>query len=295
MKYSVFVILAGCLWGLISIFIEIMNEAGFTSMQCVALRAVFTVIILFLYILISDRSKFKIRIRHIPCFLGTGILSIVFFNFCYFRCIELTGSAAVPALLMYTAPVFVMLLSAVFFRERITIHKVIAMCLTFVGLGIVTGAFTGGAGVSMAAILYGLGAGLGYALYSIFGKIVADKYDPVTITFYTFLIAAIASIPLSGVAVNLQPLADTKVFLTAIIGLALVSTVLPFLFYTKGLAGIEAGKASILATVEPVMAAIVGAVYFHEEFTVSKVLGILLVLAAIVYLNIGGRRSTKKR
>lgn len=295
MKYSVFVILAGCLWGLISIFIEIMNEAGFTSMQCVALRAVFTVIILFLYILISDRSKFKIRIRHIPCFLGTGILSIVFFNFCYFRCIELTGSAAVPALLMYTAPVFVMLLSAIFFRERITIHKVIAMCLTFVGLGIVTGAFTGGAGVSMAAILYGLGAGLGYALYSIFGKIVADKYDPVTITFYTFLIAAIASIPLSGVAVNLQPLADTKVFLTAIIGLALVSTVLPFLFYTKGLAGIEAGKASILATVEPVMAAVVGAVYFHEEFTVSKVLGILLVLAAIVYLNIGGRRSTKKR
>ena len=290
LKYSFFVILAGCLWGLISIFIDLMNEAGFTSMQCVALRAFFTAFLLFIYILITDRSKFRIRIRHIPCFLGTGIMSIVFFNFCYFKCIELTGSAAVPALLMYTSPVFVILLSAVFFKERITARKVIAIVMTFIGLGIVTEAFSGlfaGSGsISLTAVLYGLGAGIGYALYSIFGKFVTDKYHPVTITFYTFLVAAAASVPVSGVAGNLSLLADTKMILI-VLGLAFFSTVLPFLFYTKGLSGMEAGKAAVLATIEPVTAAVVGIFFFHEEYTVLKVAGMLLIIAAIIFLNTG--------
>ena len=289
MKYSVYVILAGILWGVISIFINILSAAGFTSMQCVALRAFFTVLMLFFYILITDRSKFKVRLRDLPCFLGTGILSIVFFNFCYFRCIEIMGSSAVPALLMYTAPVFVMLLSAVFFREKITLRKVIAVIAVIIGLGIVTGAFTGG-NVTAAAMLFGLGAGLGYSLYSIFGKFVVDKYDSVTITFYTFLVASFVSVPASGVVSSAAYLADFKI-ITVVLALALISTVLPFLFYTRGLSGMEAGKASILATVEPVTAAIVGAVFFHESFTISKIAGMLIILSAIVYLNIGDKKN----
>lgn len=289
MKYSVYVILAGILWGVISIFINILSAAGFTSMQCVALRAFFTVLMLFFYILITDRSKFRVRLRDFPCFLGTGILSIVFFNFCYFRCIEIMGSSAVPALLMYTAPVFVMLLSAVFFREKITLRKVIAVIAVIIGLGIVTGAFTGG-GVTAAAMLFGLGAGLGYSLYSIFGKFVVDKYDSVTITFYTFLVASFVSVPASGVVSSAAYLADFKI-ITVVLALALISTVLPFLFYTRGLSGMEAGKASILATVEPVTAAIVGAVFFHESFTISKIAGMLIILSAIVYLNIGDKKN----
>ena len=283
---SLYVITAGVLWGTISIFVSILNSAGFSSMQCVALRAFFTAVMLFVYIMVTDRSKIRIYLNDLWCFLGTGICSIVFFNFCYFKCIELMGSSAVPALLMYTSPVFVMLLSLICFREKITVRKLAATVLVICGLAVVTGAFSGGGNVTPSVVITGLGAGLGYALYSIFGKVVAGKYDSVTITFYTFLVAAIAAIPISGVAGSLGLLADLKA-LGAILCLSLFVTVLPYILYTKGLSGMEAGKAAVLATVEPVAAAVVGALFFQESFPPSKVAGIVIVLAAIIFLNAG--------
>lgn len=285
MKNVIYIVLAGSLWGIISIFIQVLNSLGFASMQCVAIRAFFTALILLIYLLIVEPKKLKIKIKDIKYFIGTGIFSIVLFNFCYFESIDLIGGAAIPALLLYTAPIFVMILSAILFHEKITEKKLVALILTFIGLGFVTGAFAGKQEVSIGAFILGLGSGFGYALYSIFGKLVTDKYDAVTITFYTFLIAAVGSIPFSGVINHMDMLINARGMIASL-GLAFFSTVLPFLFYTKGLKGIEAGKASILATVEPFVAAIIGAVVFHEIFTVSKVIGMVLIVVAIVYLNV---------
>lgn len=292
MKHAGYIIMAGCLWGIISIFINILNAAGFDSMQCVALRTVFTALILLVYLLVTGRSKLKIRVRDIPFFIGSGLFSIVLFNYCYFESIELIGGSAVPALLLYTAPIFVMVMSAIFFRERITGKKVAALILTFAGLGFVTGAFTGGSVIPVKALVLGLGSGFGYALYSIFGKFLVDKYDAVTITFYTFLVAAAGAVPMSGVGGQIRLLPEPKILLAAV-GLAVISTVLPFLLYTKGLAGVEAGRASVLATVEPFVAAVVGALFFREQFTASKIVGMALIIGAIVYLNAGKPAGTE--
>lgn len=183
MKDTCCILAAGGLWGMISVFIRTLQQAGFTSMQCVAIRAFFTALVLLLYVCAKDPRSLRIHLRDIPLFVGTGIFSILLFNYCYFEAIEVIGGAAVPALLMYTAPIFVMILSAVLFHERITKHKLFALVLTFVGLGFVTGAFTGGEMLSAKAVFLGLGSGFGYALYSIFGKYLVDKYSSVTITF----------------------------------------------------------------------------------------------------------------
>lgn len=292
MKHTIYIIVAGCLWGVISVFVNVLKNIGFNSLQCVAIRAFFTAVILFFYLFLTDRSKLKIAWKDIRYFVGTGILSIVFFNYCYFESIKIIGGAAIPALLLYTAPIFVMVLSAIFFKEKITVRKLIALLLTFIGLGFVTGAFTGGEKLSIGVLLLGLGAGFGYALYSIFGKLVVDKYNAITITFYTFAVATIGVCPLSSVIPKVGLLLNYKGIL-ATLGLAFLSTVLPFLLYTKGLHRIEAGKASILATVEPFMAAIVGVLVFHETFSIPKVIGMLMIVIAIVYLNLDS--MTKKR
>lgn len=292
MRHTVYVIMAGCLWGIISIFVNILKTVGFNSLQCVAIRAFLAAVILFFYLLVADRAKLRIAWKDIKYFIGTGICSIVLFNYCYFEAIEQIGGAAIPALLLYTAPIFVMVLSAVFFREKITGKKVAALLLTFAGLGFVTGAFTGGEKVSMAALFLGLGSGFGYALYSIFGKLVVNKYDAVTITFYTFAVAAVGVVPMSGVVSKIDLFLDIKCMI-ATLGLACFSTVFPFLLYTKGLRGMEAGKASILATIEPFVAAIVGVLFFKEVFTVPKTIGMLLIVVAIVYLNLGERSAGK--
>lgn len=291
-KNSLYILVAGCLWGIISIFIKMLNTAGFNSLQCVAIRGCFSAVILLIYLLIKNPKQLRIDWKDIGYFLGTGICSIVLFNYCYFKSIEIIGGAAIPALLLYTAPIFVMILSALFFKEKITIKKLLALLLTFNGLGLVTGAFMGGEKMSMVAVILGLGSGLGYALYSIFGKLVVDKYDAITITFYTFAVAAVCVLPMSGIVGEIQLFFDARVILAAA-GLAFFSTVLPFMLYTKGLQGVEAGKASILATVEPFVACIVGGVLFHETFTLTKIVGMLLILISIVLLNIG-EKSAKK-
>ena len=292
MKFTkgLFILAAGALWGLISIFVNALKGLGLNSIQCVAVRVLISAVIMLIYILIKDKSLLKIKIRDIGYFVGTGILSIVFFNFCYFEAIEQIGGAAVPALLLYMAPVFVMMISLFVFKEKITVKKLAALLLTIIGLCFVTGAFTGGEKISLYAFMLGIGSGLGYALYSIFGKLLAKKYSSLTITAYTFIVASVAVVPFSGVITKIHLLFN-PMGAFASLGLAIISTVLPYLLYTNGLKGMEAGKASILATIEPLVAAVVGVVIFHEEITFAKAAGMVFIVLAIVVLNLPQRRK----
>ncbi len=292
-KNAVYIILAGILWGIISIFVIELQGIGFNSMQVVSVRVFFSAVVLVLFLLIKDRSLLKIKLKDIPLFLGTGVCSIIFFNFCYFEAIEVIGGSAVPALLLYTAPIFVMIISLFLFKEKITGQKLIALIFTFTGLIFVTGAFSYGEHLSLKALLLGLGAGFGYALYSIFGKYLVPKYSAFTITAYTFIAASVFAVPFSGLISEIPLLFSAKgIFFS--LALAVISTVLPFLLYTKGLNGMDAGKASILATVEPFVAAVAGVLFFHERMTPAKISGMLLIFMAIIIMNINGKPKKKK-
>ena len=69
-----------------------------------------------------------------------------------------------------------------------------------------------------------------------------------------------------------------------------VSTALPYYFYTKGLEGVESGKASIITNIEPMMETLMGVVVFHEALTVWTVAGIACVLGAVALLA-GGKEA----
>lgn len=118
--------------------------------------------------------------------------------------------------------------------------------MTFIGLTLVTGALSGSGGVSLKAVMLGLGSGLEYALYSIFGKFLADKYSSEAITTFTFIVAAVFIVPLSGILGHIDMLISVSGILSAL-GLSLLSMVIPFMAYTKGLRAMEAGKASALS------------------------------------------------
>lgn len=282
-KKSIYILIAGVLWGIISIFVTRLKEMGFSSMQIVAIRVLFSAVIMTLFLLITDRKSLKIKLRDMPWFVGTGIGSIAFFNFCYFEAIEIIGGAAVPALLLYTSPIFVMIMSLIFFHEKFTAKKIAALVITFAGLVLVTGAFFGNS-VPIYAVFLGLGSGFGYALYSIFGKVLLKKYNSSTITVFTFIVAAVFMVPFSGLAGKAELLLSANGLLSSV-ALAIVCTVIPFFLYTKGLADTDAGKAAILATIEPFAAAVVGLTVFHEEMTLMKAAGMALVLIAIILLN----------
>ena len=279
-----YIISGAALWGLIGLFVKILAAQGFSSLQIVALRAVASALCITLVVCKAGTQCLRIRLRDAWLFVGTGILSLVFFNYCYFSCIQLS-SMAVAALLLYTAPIFVMLLSLVLFKERFTALKGLALICTFIGCAFVTGAFSSSLTLSVSGIIFGLGSGIGYALYSIFGKYAVRRYSSLTITAYTFYFSVLGSVPLAGFnSATLAKIDGTTIL--GSLGLGTVCAVIPYLLYTKGLEKVEAGQASILATIEPFVAAAVGTLCFSEPMTLSKAIGMVLIFCAIIILNL---------
>lgn len=284
-KSTIYIILAAALWGGIGVFFNVLSDVGFTQMQVVAIRVTAAAAALTLYILIRDRSLLRVKLKDCWCFVGTGIISLVFFNWCYFTAIEMT-SLAVAAVLMYTSPIFVMLFSAVLFQEKINSTKILALIMTFIGCLFVAGVFSSGDyGFTPLGILIGVGAGIGYALYSIFGRFALEKgYHSITISEYTFVFATLGALPLSRIWESAPLLAQGETLIGAL-GIGVICCVFPFILYTQGLSGVETGKAAIMATIEPAVAAVLSFLLYGESLLGFKGVGILMIFAAVILLS----------
>ena len=281
------VLLAGTLWGCIGFFVRRYEALGLSSMQTAALRITLAAIIFAVFVLIYKPKLYKIKLKDIWCFLGTGVVSVGVFTFCYFKSIELS-SLSVAAVLLYTAPAFVMLFSLIFFKEKMTVMKGVALVLAVVGCAMTTGVIGGDINVTVAGLLFGLGSGICYALYSIFSRFALNRgYEPFTITLYTFFFASIFSVVACDIRPVIGVLTESWESAGFAVLFALVSCVLPYVFYTLGLKYISASTASIIATVEPVVATVIGAWYFGEELGVPfGYIGVGLVFLSVVLINI---------
>lgn len=285
LKSTIYVLIAGIMWGLIGLFVRNLAKYDIPSMCIVFIRSFAGTILMALFLVIYDVSLFRIKLKDLWCFIGTGILSLTFFNLCYFTTMTLT-SLSVSAILLYTAPSIVMFLSFFIFKERLNARKIIAVVLAFIGCVLVTGVIGSSSKVPGFAILTGLGAGFGYALYSIFARFALNKgYHSFTVTFYTLFMSVVGSVAFFDSDITFRIISDKPSTIGFMLLFGLISTTLPYIFYTLGLNGMESGKASIIASIEPVTATLVGVIVFHEGMTIMGMIGALVVLASIVIVN----------
>lgn len=277
------ILLAAALWGVIGIWNRTLMAAGLSPTTIVVVRNLGGAALLSAIFAVKDPGVFRVRREHLKYFLGTGIVSVVLFTCCYFTC-QRVCSLAVASILLYTAPSFVVVLSAILWKEPITKRKLLALALTLLGCACVCGVFAGDLSITPVGVLLGLGAGFFYALYSISGRYALAHYDSITVTVWTFLFAGPASLVLVKPA-ELRMAFSVPLSWVMAVCLVVFSTVLPYLFYTRGLSKVESGAASIMASLEPVVAALVGIAVFHEPMTAMTAAGIALVLSGVVILR----------
>jgi DME family drug/metabolite transporter len=285
---------AAALWGTLGIVGRFLYENGLTPSVVVTLRATGAAMVLLLGMSIMRPAWLRIRLVDLPYFAAYGIVSVAAFNLLYFVAVQHIPVAA-ASVLLYTAPAFVMGVAYVLFGEPITRSKVAALALTLVGCALVARAYEPAVlKIQGVGLLAGLGAGLTYGLYSIFGKYGLKRYNPWVVQTYSMTMGAAALLLFYGKPA-LHALNGSWSVLLAVAYLCLVPTLLAYGLYLSGLRRIESSQASLIATVEPVVAALLGYVVLREPLHLPQVSGAILVLAGAAALHLGGRRPLPER
>ena len=282
-KTSVFlIIIAGIFWGCIGVFGNILTSIGFDTSQRTAIRLGFCAIAL---VLVNIR-KLKISTRDIPLFVVAGIVSVFSMCYTYYKSINIS-SLALASVLLYTAPIMVTVMSAIFYKEKMTPLKIVCLAITFIGIVMISG-LDSKVNISLLGIVFGLLSAFTYATYSIFGKKLLTMYEPIVVTTYTSLVGAVLAVIVCNPAGLVKTVGASENILYTVlimIGTGVITAAIPYALYTIGLKNVPASKASVLACVEPVTACIIGVLIYGDTLGPVSVIGMLMILGAVCALS----------
>lgn len=282
-----FPLIAGIFWGSGGIFVRTLKEYGMNSVTIFSTRILLECIILFIGLLIFKRESFKIKLKDLWLFIGCGVIGVLLLNLCYNEAMfNLTLSLA--AVLLSLSPIFVMLLSAIIFKEKITMKKIFCLILAILGCVLVSGILESTSITwNLKGLIFGILAGFFWAVYGIFSKLATEKgYSTYTVVFYSVLFMSIALLPFTdfgkfGYFINADPIMNIPFALAH----TLFTALLPYLLFTIGLTYIDNGKATLLcSSSEPVAATLFGSLLFYERPTIFNLIGVALAILALTIL-----------
>lgn len=268
-----FIFLAALLWALIGVFTRGLIDVGLGAMEIAFWRALFGGGLFLVHALVARQMWLRSR-RDAGTFLAFGLIGVTLFFGAYSQAID-TGGISLAVVLLYTAPVFVVILARLVLKEPLSAAKIAAVTMVVVGVSLVAfGNPSEGVHVTTASVLWGLAAGLGYASFYILGKQILENYAPVTAYAYILPVGAVGLY----FFVDFAPKSTTAWLLIAL--LSIFSTYLAYLLYFIGLKRLEASRAVLVASLEPVIAASLAALIFGERLGWLGLLGATLVVSA---------------
>ena len=279
------IIVSSILWGTALLYTQYVLDNGMESKDMVSLKMLFGFITILIYILIKDKGLFKIDKRGIYYSAIIGFICHALYNLFMFRAVEKT-SISTTVTLLYTSPIFVMIISKIFFKEKITKNKILSLIACVIGCYLtVTGGNLKSLDLNIGGILYGLASGLCYGTMTIINKAIVDDYEEVTILIYTFGFAFLFSLAFSNPLAVFQIEFNPLVYIF-IIMLGVLSTAVSYLFYIKGLfLGVESSKAAIMATLEVPVSIIGSVIIFNQKLSILEIIGVVLVLLSVLTIN----------
>lgn len=278
------IIIAGLCWGTSPIFVHYLAPYGFSSQQMTAVRGTVSFVVMLTFVLLTNRKLLKIKFRELLLCFAVG-LTLFGSAYCYYTSMQMT-SAATAVVLMYTAPIYVMLFSVLFMGEKFSKVKLVALLLMLLGCVLVSGIITG-LNLNMLGILMGIITSFVYAAYNVLTKISVQKeIEPITVTLYSFMFMSVISVsvcdPVSLIKnVTVSPMPT----LPLCVGLGLVTFIIPFFLFTWSMKYLPVGIASALSIVEPMAATVFSAILFREIPDLISIFGIIMILSAVYMLG----------
>lgn len=280
-----FLVMAAILWGLIGPVSKIVFNSGINPLETAFWRGTLAGAA-FLVHWAFVRDALPHRILDWVGIIFFGIFGVALLEGSFVLAVH-HGGASLASILLYSAPIWVNLISFMIFRERISPQRSIALLLSFCG---VVGACTFGSVLKFSsdALFWGLLSGLSYAGFYVSGKIFFKRLSPVVVYMISFPIASLAILPIvvtqsdGGITSVLTSLENySSAALWSVMGIGIICTYIPYLLYGAGLRRVDAGKASIITTLEPVVAVLLAGLALGERFSAAGYMFSLLVVVGV--------------
>lgn len=287
LKSFIKIFITGCLWGTIGLFVKLMEEQGSSSSYTSFLRLLFGATVLAAMTLVFDGPKaFRIGRKTLVSCILLGIVCQGIFNILYSTSISMNGMS-VGSVLLYTAPIFTSITAMLLFKERLDLLKWLALLANVAGCSLTaTGGDFSAASLAPLGLLVGVGAGFTYAMTAVIGRIaMEEEASPFAIAtcnlFFGCLFIALVRRPWMTVE---APFGARLLLYGFLFGL--IATALAYGIYFSGLSKItETSKVPVVASIELVVATVIGVFAFSETMTGIKVVGIILVLVSILLFS----------
>lgn len=282
------VALAAVLFAISGTAAKFLFHGGITPFELIQLRTTLAFASLLVWLSLRDPMLLKISLTDLPYFMALGVLGIGSAQFLYLLAISKIHVAA-AILLHYTGPVFVALYVVLVQRRKIGGVSTLAIAGTLAGCFLVVGAYNLELlELNRVGIVSGLLAAVAFAVYSVLSDHGMRKYAPWTVLVYGLLFAALMwnflHPPLEAVLQSYAPVQWGWIFFVGICG-----TVLPFGLYFEGIRRIQPTHASITATLEPISAGVIAAVFLGEVMSPLQMLGGVIVVASIIVLQMSDK------
>lgn len=223
------------------------------------------------------RPSFPALLQNRKCLLAAGIA--VGMNWILlFEAFRHT-TVAIATICYYTAPVFVILLSPIFLRERLTLARLLCAFTALPGIALLSGLWDNGSAVQTEGVLFGLGAALFYASIVFFNKKLAG-ISSADATIAQLAAASLVLFPYVLASTDWSMLTAEPFPLILLLTLGIVHTGLAYLMYFSSLQGLSAQSAAIFSYLDPLTAVFLSIVFLGEPFSPVTFAGAVLILSA---------------
>lgn len=282
------IFIAGAIWGTGGTLVTYMTRMGASPAMTSFTAHFIAVIGLGLLILFTKGPKgFKITKRGLIFTIIMGIVTKAVFKLAYDSSVATVG-ASTGVVLLYTAPIFVAIMSVIFLKEKLRLNNYIALGLNLLGvvLMVTLGNFTS-LNINPVGVFLGILAGFLHGLNTILAKFAGNDDDPLTKAFYMMLSssAVLIFVAQPWSAANVALLTSGEFIFWALIS-GIVTGALGNFVYLKGLSmDVDASKAPVISSVEVIVATFMGVLILSEPMNWVGIVGMLIMIFSIYLMN----------
>ena len=281
-KGMIAISMAAFLFGAAGALAKILFKADISPIDLAAIRAIVACALFALFLMITSRQALRLTRDAMPLLLASGI-AFTAVNISFYLAISKINVAAAITL-EYTAPLFVLILSVLLHKRRLSWRDVSTVGVAIIGCFLLTGTSTSVFSLS-SGVLWGLFCGFSFGVANMIGNACSARgITPACVTFYSFLVSALIWMPALPFLSVWQIQTDLETL--SLIGfITVVATIIPYWLLMYGLRHVDALPATIVGMLDPVAAGLLAFILIGETLTGGHITGIALILLAISFLT----------